>query len=126
MATVSITSKSFDSILKSSGIVLIDWWADWCGPCRAFAPIYERVSARHPDLVFGKVDTEAEPSLAQAYQIRAIPTLMIIRDGLLVFSQPGMVPEKMLEGMIERVRALDMSVVHRESAQARDGHRIPA
>ncbi len=117
MATIAIGKDNFEAKVRTSGIVLIDWWASWCGPCRAFAPIYERVSAKHPDMTFGKVDTEAEPELAGAFEIRSIPTLMILRDGVLLFSQPGMLPEKVLEDLISQVAALDMTEVKRKVDQ---------
>jgi thioredoxin 1 len=118
MATLSISTAAFEEAVKKPGIVLIDWWASWCGPCRAFAPVFERVSERHPDIVFGKIDTEAEPALAQAFDIRSIPTLMAIRDGVLVFSQPGMLPERALESLIAQVRKLDMEQLRGEDQAA--------
>jgi len=116
MATVNLTEKTFDAVVKK-GIVLVDWWAAWCGPCRAFAPIFEKASQSHIDVVFGKVDTEAEPGLAGAFGIRSIPTLMIFRDDILVFAQPGMLPAAALDGLISQARALDMDKVRRRVAE---------
>ena len=122
MATKEITKDNFKETVQKQGIVLIDWWASWCGPCRAFAPVYERVSERHPDITFGKIDTESQRELASAFQISSIPTLMILRDGVLLFSQPGMLPQKAVEDLISQVRKLDMDEVKRsakeDSAQA--------
>ncbi len=115
--TTEITEKTFEQTI-GQGIVLIDWWAAWCGPCRAFAPIYERASANHPDIVFGKIDTEAQPGLAAAFEIRAIPTLMAFRDGILVFERAGALPAAALDKLIEQVRALDMDDVRRRVAEA--------
>jgi thioredoxin 1 len=108
MPTQEITAKNLVETVQKPGIVLLDFWASWCGPCRAFTPIFEGVAARHPDVVFGKVDTEAEAELAAAFDIRSIPTLMAFRDGVLVFSQPGMLPAPALEQLLTKVRALDM------------------
>jgi thioredoxin 1 len=117
MATMEITKDNFKHTVQTQGIVLIDWWASWCGPCRAFAPVYERVSERHPDITFGKIDTEAQRELASAFQISSIPTLMILRDGVLLFSQPGMLPQKAVEDLISQVKKLDMEEV-KKSAKA--------
>ena len=117
MGTRTITHANFAETVRQ-GIVFIDWWASWCGPCRAFTPVYESVAARHPDIVFGKVDTEAEPGLAEGFGIRSIPTLMILRDGVLLHSRPGALPAPALEELVERVRELDMDEVRRRIAAA--------
>ena len=117
MATKEVTNENFKDTVQKQGIVLLDWWASWCGPCRAFGPIYERVSERHPDITFGKVDTEAQRELASAFQISSIPTLMILRDGVLLFSQPGMLPAQALEDLIGQVSKLDMDEVKKSATQ---------
>lgn len=114
MATRELTLQSFQETLQNNDLVLIDFWAPWCGPCRAFGPIYEKVSASHPDVVFGKVNTEEERDLAGAMQIRSIPTLMIFRQNILLFAQPGLLPEAALEDLISQAQKLDMDEVRAE------------
>ena len=114
--TVEITGGNFKQVVERDGIVLIDWWAPWCGPCRVFGPTYEKVAAKHPDITFGKVNTEDQPDLAGSFEIRSIPTLMILRDKVLLFSQPGALPEAALEDLIRQVRALDMEKVRADIA----------
>jgi thioredoxin 1 len=116
MNTRDLTTDTFVDTIKAGGIVLVDWWAAWCGPCRAFAPIYESVAAKHPEVVFAKVDTEASPDLAAAFKIRAIPTLMAFRDGVLLFAESGMLPAAALEQLIVELGKIDMDDVKKQIA----------
>lgn len=113
MAIVQVTARNFEDVVKR-GTVLLDFWAGWCGPCRAFAPVFEAAAGRHPDVVFGKVDTEAEPALAAAFQIGAIPTLMVLREGVLLAAQPGALTAAELDELLRRVRVIDMNEINRQ------------
>ena len=121
MATVTLTGQNFEETVTGHDIVLVDFWAAWCGPCRQFAPVFERASEQHTDIVFGKVDTEAERSLAAAAQITSIPTLMAFKDGTLVFSQPGALPAPVLEQLVDAVRDLDLEQAVAEAREDQDG-----
>jgi len=124
MSTVELTKDNFDEVVQGEdgkGFVLIDFWAAWCGPCRQFAPVFERAAEKHTDITFAKVDTEAQQELAAAFEIRSIPTLAIIREGVLVFAQPGALPEAALEDLIGQARKLDMEQVHAGVASQKPG-----
>ncbi|HHC73237.1 MAG TPA: thioredoxin [Thiotrichales bacterium] len=117
VATVELTKENFDEIVGNSDFVIVDFWAEWCGPCKSFAPIYEEVSAEFPEIVFGKVNTEEQQELAAHFQIRSIPTLMIFRDQIVIFSQPGMLPAEAFRQLIGKAKELDMEMVRKEIAE---------
>ncbi len=122
MATIDITSQTFEETIEKNDIVIVDFWAEWCGPCKSFSPIYEEVSEKYEDIVFGKIDTETEQELAGHFQIRSIPTLMIFREQVVLFSQPGMLNAQQLEEVIGKVKEIDMAKVHEEiAAQEKEG-----
>lgn len=119
MATVELTADNFNSMVTGDGLVLVDFWAEWCPPCRMFGPVFEKASEKHPDAVFGKVDTEAQPEVAATFNISSIPTLMIIRDNIVLYAQPGALPEKALEELITKAESLDMDEVRASLAKAK-------
>jgi thioredoxin 1 len=120
MATVELTAENFEDVIGDADLALIDFWASWCGPCRMFGPVFERVSGQHPDAVFGKVDTEAQQALAASFGITSIPTLMIVRQGVIVYAQPGALPEAALQELITKARGLDMEQVRASIAREQD------
>ncbi|MFB9906042.1 thioredoxin [Allokutzneria oryzae] len=117
MATVELTTENFERVVSGDSTVLVDFWASWCGPCRMFAPVYEAASERHEDIVFGSVNTEEQVQIASAFGISSIPTLMVFREGVVLYAQPGALPEASLEELISQARAVDMEEVHRKVAE---------
>jgi thioredoxin 1 len=117
MATVDLTKDNFEQVVTSNDIVIVDFWAPWCGPCRSFAPVYEEISEKHPDVVFAKINSEEEQEVAGYFQIRSVPTLMVFREKVILFSQPGAMPGAHLEDLLSKIKEVDMAQVHKEIAQ---------
>ena len=114
MAIVELTKENFEQVVTSNPTVIVDYWAPWCGPCRGFAPVFEKVSEKHPDVVFAKVNTDEEQEIASHFQIRSIPTLMVFREQIIVFSQPGALPQGAFEQVVDKIKALDMAEVRKQ------------
>ena len=121
MAVVELTKENFEEVITSNATVIVDFWAPWCGPCRGFAPVFERVAEANPDVVFAKVNTDDEQEIAQHFQIRSIPTLMVFREQIIVFSQPGALPQNALEQIVAKSKTLDMDEVRKQIAQSDQG-----
>jgi len=121
MAVVELTKENFEQVITSNATVIVDYWAPWCGPCRGFAPVFEKVSETHPDVVFAKVNTDEEQEIAAHFQIRSIPTLMVFRDQIIVFSQPGALPQGAFEQVVSKAKGLDMDEVRKQISQQEGG-----
>ena len=117
MAVIELTKENFEQVVTSNPTVIVDYWAPWCGPCRGFAPVFEKVAEKHPDVVFAKVNTDEEQEIAAHFQIRSIPTLMVFRDQVIVFSQPGALPQGAFEQVVEKAKSLDMDEVRKQIAE---------